>query len=196
MTASTPQTMVALVKAALAGRTDAADRVYVPSTWPTRPDIMPVILVRYARNDRASLGRGDIQFTAVDTVQIILQAAQVAEGDDAAVLAAEDEAWRIQRQVEVALIGDTDLVGAVQQFPFIRTAVARDSAAQMTVVGINTELGLEYYQGPEDFVAYDGEVIAGEPLPDLAEVRIDTRQGGLDAQDLAAGPIGGAVTLA
>jgi hypothetical protein len=196
MTATTPATIQAQIAAALQNRTDCGERVYTPSTWPTRPDMMPVVLVRYAASDRSAAGRGERMFTAVDTFQIILQVAQLAAGDDAAVLAAEVTAWRIWRQVEVAVISDPELLRKTSQFPFIRNAIARDSEGQQTLVGMNAELGVEYFQGPEDFLAYDGEDIPGEPLLDLAEVRIDSRQGGLDADDLEAGPIASAVTLA
>lgn len=169
---TTPEVIQRLVAAALAGRTDAADRVYTPRTWPTRTDDMPDILVRLASSDKQSLGRGDVQFTVTDTVEIVVRAASLAAGDDTAVLAAEAMAWRIQRQVEVALLDDAALMGSLQQIPFMRTQVARNSDGQQTIVGIATQLGAEYYQGPEDFGGYEGEEVTTAPLPDLEEVRI------------------------
>jgi hypothetical protein len=163
-----------LVRDALQGRTDAGPRVFTPRTWPTKVEAMPIILVRYARSDRVSLGRGDIQFTATDSIEIELQAAAFAAGDDAAALVAEDEAWRIQKQVEAAIVGYAPLTQLIQQFPHIRSGIARSSEGQRVFVGIKTDLGLEYYQGPEDFGAYDGDEVTADPLPDLQQVRIDT----------------------
>lgn len=191
-----PESMQQLLVAAITGRTDAAERVFTPKTWSTKPDQMPIVLIRYARNDGASLGKGEIQFETIDTVQIVLQVAKLPNAQDDAILAAEAEAWRIQRQIEAAIFQTGKLGGEIEQFPFIRRGIARNSDGQQTIVEIQTELGLKYYQGPEDLgLLFDGETIGQAPFDDLEEVRFDTRQGGLEADDLDAGPRASVITL-
>jgi hypothetical protein len=174
---TSPLVLQDLIKAALVGRTDAIDRVFVPNTWATRPDKMPIVLVRYARNDRRAQGKGGLAFTAVDVVQLVLQVARLAAGADDEILAAETEAWRIQRQLEVAIVGYLPLTQRLEYFPSMNSGINRNSDGQQTIVEIHTELALQYYQGAEHFgLDYDGEEVGQDELPELQEVSIDLLQ--------------------
>ena len=115
--------------------------------------------------DKASLGNaGAQQFTTTTTVRISGKVTADADADDGGAGEAEDALWRLQRQVEKAVICYPPIARVVQQLPFVRARVGIDSSSATHIGELRLEIGFECYQGPEAF--YDDEP------PDLTEVAL------------------------
>ncbi|WP_157218674.1 ATP-binding protein [Flavisphingomonas formosensis] len=153
---TTSDTILDLVKAALKPDaapypTDAEGRVYRPGDWVTWDQQYPAIKLRLMSEEKTSLGRADIAFTVVSTVRVIAQVAAFASPDDGGAGDAEEALWRLQRQIEVAVINSYPLTSKLQQFPFVRAVPGFSAEGEKHLAGINIDIGCEFYQGPEDF---------------------------------------------
>lgn len=165
---TTTSQLVDLVFAQLtaAGATDAADRVYRVGDWPTQSDQYPIQKLRVTRETKQSLGRGGGPgFTVTATIRIIGEVSAPVEVDDAGAAAAEAALWRLQRQNEVAVIGSYALERKIQQILSVDSQLAYTSDAATHLAGIQTDLTVEFYQGPEDFAPVEAD--------DLTEVEAE-----------------------
>ena len=141
----------AVAAAIVAAGTDAQLRVYTPGDWPTWDSQYPAIKLRMLRETKTAIGRGEISFTVVTTIRILGQVSEPASADDGGAAAAEVALWRLKRQAEVAIINSYPLTSLLQQFPSVDAQLAFSSEGEKHLAGIQVDLALEFYQGPEDF---------------------------------------------
>lgn len=138
------------------GATAAGQRVYTPGDWPTWDNQYPALKLRVVNEEKISVGRsGPPEFTVTATVRILGQVSAPAAAEDGGAAAAEDQLWRLARQVEVALINSYPLTSKLQQFPFVRTQLAFSSEGETHLGGIQIDLGLEFFQ--DDFAPIDAD---------------------------------------
>lgn len=147
------------------GVTDAGSQVFSPGDWPTQGDQYPRLKPRVVQESKQSLGRGGgPSFTVVSTLRIIGEVSAPAQFNDAGGSAAAAQLWRLARQVEVAVIGNGALYDAgVQQFATVNSQLAYSSDGETHLAGIQIDIGLEFYQGPEDFAP-----VAADDLDEIA----------------------------
>lgn len=141
-----------LVVAALTGATTAGTNVFSPLDWPTWSGDYPVLMVTTPDEDAESLGRnGAPQFTVTSTLRVTarVNAEDVANDQGAAAAYAALEVLR--DQIKVAVINYTPLMQLLQQFPFYRTRMRVGAEGEQHLGEVVVDIGLEFYQGPEDF---------------------------------------------
>lgn len=141
-----------LAAAALSGATDAGTNVFAARDWPTWNGSYPVLYLQTPIEDKESISRnGAPQFTVTATLRISARVQKptttTGTGAAAAVVALET----LQRQMEVALINNPALMSQLQQFPFVRTEMKVDDDGDQNLAELVMDVGLEFYQGPEDF---------------------------------------------
>ncbi|HZR87891.1 MAG TPA: hypothetical protein VFB02_13865 [Bradyrhizobium sp.] len=174
MTLTTTAILVDLtVQALLAADTDAGERIYTPGDWPTKTGTFPVLLVQGIREQKESIGRGTIEFTVVSTIRITARTSAPGAPDDQGGEDAEEKLWRLQRQIECAVINADWRIGSAQrlsQYPSVRSQLAMNSEGQVQVGELLMEIEMEYYQGPEAFypvpTAPLDEITAQVVMPD------------------------------
>ena len=143
--------------------TAAGNNVFAARTWPTWTGSYPIIWVHSPAEDKESLGRqGGPQFTVTATIRISariqLKALPKNAASAAMILALEG----LQRQIERALINFPPLMSRLQQFPFIRSEMVESDDGDQPVGELVMDVGMEFYQGPEDFYPLEGAI---DPLP-------------------------------
>jgi len=142
---------------ALKTGTSAGNNVFAARTWPTWNGSYPIIWLHAPEEDKDSLGRqGGPQFTVTATIRISarLQVKALPENASAAamILALED----MKRQIEMAVINFPPLMSRLQQFPFIRSHMREDGEGEQNIGELVMDIGMEFYQGPEDFYPLEG----------------------------------------
>lgn len=145
---------------ALKGKTEAGDNVFAARNWPTWNGSYPIIWLHSPEEDKESLGRnGGPQFNVTATIRITarlqLKALPKNAAASAMILALED----MQRRIEMALINFPPLMTRLQQFPFIRSRMDEDGEGEQNLGELVMDVGMEFYQGPEDFYPLE------EPTP-------------------------------
>ncbi len=138
----------------LKGATAAGQRVYDPDDFPTFDGQYPVILVQATKEDRESLGRASIQFTCTATILITgrVTAPGATVPQDEGATAAAAALWALKKQIEQTVINNDAIAQlGIQQYPFVRSSVGFSAAGEYHEAQLAIELGVEYYQGPEDF---------------------------------------------
>ncbi|MBE0150948.1 ATP-binding protein [Serratia fonticola] len=151
-----------LVVSALAGKTDAAERVYSPRTWPTTESMYPVILVQTPIDVKNSLGRNVPQFNTVTTVRITGRLQELDdEAEDNGAIKAEIALERLREQIERAVINSYELTRKTQQYLQVRSTIDVDASGEGHTAQLLMELDIEYYQGPEDFYPVEAETLTG-----------------------------------
>jgi len=141
-----------LAAAALKGATDAGQNVFVALDWPTWSGDYPILYLHTPAEDKESLGRqGGPQFTVTLTLQVSGRVQFANTEDQAGVALATAALESLQRQIELALINNPALMSQLQQFPFIRTEMKVDGEGDQNLGELVMSIGLEFYQGPEDF---------------------------------------------
>ncbi len=135
------------------GATDAGNQVFSPGDWPTQNDQYPRLKPRVIRETKQALGHGGgPSFTVLSMIRIIGEVSAPAQFDDAGAAAAAGQLWQLARQVEVAVIGNDALYRAgVQQFASVDSQLSYSSDGETHLAGIQIDISLEFYQGPEDF---------------------------------------------
>ncbi|HEV2365401.1 MAG TPA: hypothetical protein VGS12_14525 [Caulobacteraceae bacterium] len=151
MTTTTSQLLDLVVGELQAANTAAGARVFKPGDWATSQANYPVLLVRATAEDKESLGNADVQFKVTATIQVVGRVSAPALAADAGAANADEALWALARQVEVAVINAYDLTILLQQFPFVRTKVGFSAEGEQHQAEFVMEIGLEFYQGPEDF---------------------------------------------
>lgn len=151
-----------LVISALAGKTDAEDRVYSPRDWSTTEDIYPAILVQTPFDQKNSLGRNAPQFNTVTTVRITGRLQELDDiAEDNGAVKAEESLEQLREQIERAVINSYELTRKIQQFLQIRSTIGINAAGEGHTAQLLMELDIEYYQGPEEFYPIEADPLQG-----------------------------------
>ena len=156
----------ALTVQALLNQTDAGAKVFAALTWPTWDGSYPLIYIQAPLEDKSSLGpNGAPQFTVTTTMRISARVQGPAKPNNVGAAEIELALERFQEQIEIALINYTPLMSILQQFPFVRIEKIVSSEGAMNQGELVMQVGMEFYQGPEDFY----------PIPtfDLERVTLD-----------------------
>jgi hypothetical protein len=137
------------------GATGAGQNVFPVIDWPTSDSSYPIIYVQTGLEDKESLGRqGAPQFTVTTNFRICARIRAPAQPGGAGALAALNAVETFQQQIEVALINNPTLMGPIgplQQIPYVRIEKKINADGNQNLGEIVLDLGVEYYQGPEDF---------------------------------------------
>jgi len=150
MTTSSELRLIAA--AALRGATDAGENVFTAMDWPTWSGSYPLLYLHTPSEEKESLGRqGGPQFTVTLTLQVSGRVQVANLEDQSGVAEATLQLEALQRQIELALINNPALMSQLQQFPFIRTEMKTDGMGDQNLGEVVMSIGLEFYQGPEDF---------------------------------------------
>lgn len=138
--------------AILQANTAAQSRVYKPGDWPTQDGGYPIVKMRLVHEQRASLGRGGaIEFTTVATIRIAAEVSGFASVDDVGATGVESQLWALKREIEVAIVNSYPLTRLIQNIPTMTSQLAFNSDAATHVAGVQIDLSLEFYEGPESF---------------------------------------------
>ncbi len=132
-----------------------------------------MLLVLLGDEDGDSLGRnGPPQFNVTATLRVVARVEQPAEDDDKGAALAYASLETLRDQIKAALINYTPLMEQLQQFPFFRSRiqVGGQEASAMHQGQLVVDIGLEFFQGPDDFCAPDtnqlSEIDIGFVVPD------------------------------
>lgn len=137
--------------------TAAGNNVFAARTWPTWNGSYPIIWLHAPEEDKDSLGRqGGPQFTVTATIRISARLQLKALPANAAAAAMILALEAMQRQIERALINFPPLMSRLQQFPFIRSHMREDGEGEQNIGELVMDVGMEFYQGPEDFYPLEG----------------------------------------
>ena len=177
----TSETLLTLCTDALTadGATDAGSRVYSPGDWPSQQATLPQIKLRLVRESRVSLARsGSPQFTTTATVRILVETQSYAETDDAGAAKAQAYAWRMKRQVEVAIVNSYPLFSVIQQLASMRADLAYNADGATHIAGIQMDLDFEFYEDADSFAPIRTTPIQviGIEATNYAPVSIDIKQ--------------------
>lgn len=138
--------------AIVAAETAAGEQVYRPGDWPSQVGVYPIVKMRLVSEDRQSPGAsGAPQFTTVATIRIIAEVSEPAQLDNAGATAAETALWQLKRQIDVAVVNSYPFEGMVQQILSMRSQLAFNSDSATHLAGIQIDLALAFYEGPESF---------------------------------------------
>jgi hypothetical protein len=143
-----------LVVEALNGHTDAGTHVYSPRDWPTFDGSYPVLFIADTEEQADSLGRNAPQFNVTTTVTIEARMQMEPMNQDVSAGLVYDYLGNLREQVKKALINYTPLMTKLQQFSFFRSRIVTDPSGDQHLGRMVFEVGLEFYQGPEDFYPY------------------------------------------
>lgn len=148
--------------------TSAGPRVYRPGDWPTQNGQYPIWKLRVVTESKQSLGHaGAPQFTVTTTVRAVGEVSAPVQVNDAGAAAAEAALWQLQREFEVAVIGSYPLTAAIQQIASVNSQLSYNSEGETHLAGIQIDLALEFYQGPEDFAPVrsdEVDIVAAVPI--------------------------------
>jgi hypothetical protein len=149
--------------AALMGTTDVGNNVWSVRSWPTVKSAYPVIYVSAPKEDRESLGDLSApQFTVTATIRIVARVEVPTVANDAGTAQAELALETIKQQIDQAVINNPSIMGMLQQYPFTRFQMGINSEGARPFGELILDIGMEFYQGPEDFYP-----IVGQPFEQL-----------------------------
>ncbi|PMQ04163.1 hypothetical protein DyAD56_15860 [Dyella sp. AD56] len=152
-----------LTVAALKASNIAGGNVYSVRSWPTTAMSYPVIYVKTPIEDRESLGpNGAPQYKVTSTIRIIARVQVPPQANDAGTAVAEAALESLKAQIEVAVINNPSIMVLLQQFPFTRSEMGINSEGSQAFGELALDIGMEFYQGPEDFYP-----IVGTPIEEL-----------------------------
>lgn len=141
-----------LVVSALGGATSAGSNVFSPLDMPTWNGEYPILFITTPDEDGESLGRnGAPQFTVTATLRVVARVAQMAAGNDQGAALAYAALETLRDQIKVAVINYPPLMQQLQQFPYYRTRMDVKAEGEQHLGEVVVDIGLEFYQGPEDF---------------------------------------------
>lgn len=160
---TTAASLRALAVTALTGATSAGNNVFSILDWPTWNGSYPVIYMQTPMEEGASQGpNGAPQFTVTGTLRINARVQTPAQANGAGAASALVALENLQQQILVALINNPDLMGQLQQFPFYRAEKKVDGDGAQNLGELVLDIGMEFYQGPEDFYP-----ITGTPIEEM-----------------------------
>lgn len=137
---------------ALKGATNVGQSVFSIIDWATWSGSYPVAYLQAPKEDKESLGRqGGQQFTVTATVPIMVRIEVPAKANNVGTAEAQVALEAIKGQIERALINFPPLQRLIQHMPFIRSSIDVDGEGAKNLGELQMEIGLEFYQGPEDF---------------------------------------------
>lgn len=138
--------------------TSAGARVYKPGDWPAWDQQYPVLKLRLLNEVKTALSvSGPAQFRTIATVRVIGEVNGIASPDDGGATIVEDALWALQREVEVAVIGSEPLSRIIEQWPSITSTMAFSAEGEKHLAGMNIDIQMAFYQGPEDFAPVEAE---------------------------------------
>jgi len=169
----------------LKGKTIAGNNVFLARTWATWDGSYPILYLHSPSEDMESLGNASApQFTVTATIRVSARV-EVKNlprngGAAAALVQLED----IQQQIKMALINFPPLMRRLQQYPFVRSDIRENSEGETDLAELVMDIGMEFYQGPEDFYPMDAtpapvldpaaEIAALQPIAPLQHMNITT----------------------
>jgi len=136
---------------ALKGKTSVMNNIFSPRDWPTWSGSYPLILVQTPSEEKTSLGKSAPEFNVVSTFQITARVQALATPRDGGGELVEARLIELRKQIERALINNYELTKAVQQFPFVRSQMSISDEGEYQIGELVMHIGMEFYQGPEDF---------------------------------------------
>jgi hypothetical protein len=137
---------------AMLGHTLAGNRVYAVFDWPTTSAHYPVIYCKVPTEEKHSLSRnGGPDFTVTATLKVCARAEVSALPDGQSAFQLLQQLSQLSQQIQIALINNPILMGQLQQVPFIHTEMSTKANANKELGEVEVSIGLEFYQGPEDF---------------------------------------------
>lgn len=152
-----------LTAEALRGKTLAEGRVYSARTWATWSGLYPVIIIGSPAEDMEGLGRaGAPQYTVTTTLRVMARVQVPERPNNAGAAVAQLMLERIQRQVKQAVINNPAIMRRLQQIPFVRSQFVEPEDGAKVLAELVMDVGMEFYQGPEDFFPLDGEADTSE----------------------------------
>ncbi|MDY7560216.1 phage tail protein [Pseudomonas sp. CCC3.2] len=154
----------------LKGKTLAGNNVFLARTWATWDGSYPILYLHSPGEDMQSLGDVSApQFTVTATIRVSarVEVRNLPRNGGAAAALAELEV--IQQQIKMALINFPPLMKRLQQYPFVRSEIRESGEGDSELAELVMDIGMEFYQGPEDFYPLAAE-IPGPPLDPAAEV--------------------------
>ena len=141
----------------LMGKTIAGSNVFSARTWPTWKGSYPILYLHSPVEDMASLGtNGGPQFTVTATLRVSARVEVKALPKNAGAAEAMVQLEIIQQQIKMALINFPPLMSRLQQFPFVRSEIHEDGTGETELAELVMDIGMEFYQGPEDFYPLEG----------------------------------------
>ncbi|HEX3809605.1 MAG TPA: hypothetical protein VHW02_07860 [Rhizomicrobium sp.] len=156
---TTSDSLVDLVVAALRNRTGAGANVFVPRTWPTAQDLMPIILVQSPHEEKHSEGRSAPFYTVTTTVRVIARVTALTDNGERGTIAAQGALAKMQRQIEVAVINNAALYQVIQQISAIRAGTKVSSDGEQPIGELTMDFDLEFVQTAADFAQPDTDPI-------------------------------------
>jgi hypothetical protein len=164
---TTSLALLALCCAAVTGYTSADDRVFKPGDWPSQEGQYPLIKMRLVAEDRQSTGRGGaIAFITVATIRLIGEVSEPASEDDAGASGAEAALWALKREIEIAIVNSYPLTAAISNIPTMRSQLAFSSQGATHLAGVQIDVQLEFYEGPESFAPVEAVDLEEATLAD------------------------------
>lgn len=148
--------LFAIAVTALTGTTSAGANVFSALDWPTWNGSYPCLYIHTPEEDKESHGTvGAPQFTVTATLTVEgrfqAPAGAVNSPFDAGAATVEAALFLLGKQIEQALINYGPLMALLEQYPFIRTRMSLTAEGEQHLGNLVTQIGLQFYQGPEDF---------------------------------------------
>lgn len=140
--------------------TVARDSVFMPRDWPVQDDAttsdLPIIKIQPPSEVKESKGKFGIQFDTTASIELIAEVSRKAEENDAAAGKVLTALGLIQRQIELAIIGDPilfggDQPGLVEQLRSVNTKMATRADGKVHRGALSMTFDFVFYQGTEDF---------------------------------------------
>ncbi len=149
---------------AVTGATDAMQNVFSVRSWPTvTASGLPILYFKPPKEERESLGpNGAPQYKVTSTIRIVARLEKFAKANDQASYEVEQALETLKQQIEMAVINNPAIMSLLQQFPFTHAEMEVNSESGKTFGELCIDIGMEFYQGPEDFYP-----IVGTPIEEL-----------------------------
>ena len=143
----------------LKSKTIAGNNVFLAKTWATWDGSYPILYLHSPSEDMQSLGdAGAPQFTVTATIRVSarVEVRNLPKNGGAAAALVELEV--IQQQIKMALINFPPLMKRLQQYPFVRSEIRESGEGDSELAELVMDIGMEFYQGPEDFYPLEEEI--------------------------------------
>lgn len=137
---------------ALKGVTDVGDNVFPALDWATWSGSYPVAYFDPYKDGKESLGRqSGQQFTVTATFPLLVRIERPAKANNQGTADTQLALEEIQRQIERTLVNYPPLQQLIQHMPFLNVEMEVSGEGAKNLGELRIDIGLEYYQGPEDF---------------------------------------------
>ena len=164
--------LVAQAQAATGLASVPAGSIYGVRAYATQTSQLPQVQLTLPEEEKVSLSRvAGNQFIVTATIPLVITVEKPAGPKEAGAAAARAQLADIVRAIETTVIGAPALQRLIQRVVFVRSHARVDGSGAEIVGERVWMLGLEFYQGPEDFV-----VETPVPLEEVAVSGADGRQ--------------------